>query len=84
MRAPVVLLVIMTCVALMTPVMVFIGTSVRFGNERRERRLAALRLVGSDVPTTRRIASGEVAVRFAAGAGGGRRALPGRAGSSLR
>ncbi|MET7800423.1 FtsX-like permease family protein [Streptomyces decoyicus] len=59
MRAPVVLLVIMTCVALMTPMMVFIGTSVRFGNERRERRLAALRLVGADVRTTRRIASGE-------------------------
>ncbi|GGU77710.1 membrane protein [Streptomyces albospinus] len=59
MRAPAVVLVIMTCVALMTPVMVFIGTSVRFGNERRERRLAALRLVGADVPTTRRIASGE-------------------------
>lgn len=54
-----VLLVIMTCVALLTPVLVFIGTSVRFGNERRERRLAALRLVGADVPTTRRIASGE-------------------------
>ncbi|MGD3107891.1 FtsX-like permease family protein [Streptomyces sp. YGL11-2] len=59
LRAPAVVLVIMTCVALMTPVMVFIGTSVRFGNERRERRLAALRLVGADVPTTRRIASGE-------------------------
>ncbi|MFI6770656.1 FtsX-like permease family protein [Streptomyces sp. NPDC050355] len=59
MQAPAVLLVIMTCVALLTPVMVFIGTSVRFGNERRERRLAALRLVGADVRTTRRIASGE-------------------------
>ncbi|MGW1790835.1 FtsX-like permease family protein [Streptomyces tubercidicus] len=59
MRAPAVVLVIMTCVALMTPVLVFIGTSVRFGNERRERRLAALRLVGADVRTTRRIASGE-------------------------
>ncbi|MGW1379512.1 FtsX-like permease family protein [Streptomyces sp. NPDC002446] len=59
MRAPAVLLVIMVCVALMMPVMVFIGTSVRFGNERRERRLAALRLVGADVRTTRRIASGE-------------------------
>lgn len=59
MEAPNVLLVIMTCVALMTPMMVFIGTSVRFGNERRERRLAALRLVGADVRMTRRIASGE-------------------------
>ncbi|UQA93339.1 FtsX-like permease family protein [Streptomyces halobius] len=59
MRAPAVLLVIMTCVALMTPVLVFIGTSVRFGTERRERRLAALRLVGADIRTARRIASGE-------------------------
>ncbi|MGX1851447.1 FtsX-like permease family protein [Streptomyces sp. NPDC055299] len=59
MPASAVLLVIMTCVALLTPVLVFIGTSVRFGNERRERRLAALRLVGADVRTTRRIASGE-------------------------
>lgn len=59
MQAPTVLLVIMVCVALLTPVMVFIGTSVRFGNERRERRLAALRLLGADVRTTRRIASGE-------------------------
>ncbi|MER6047320.1 FtsX-like permease family protein [Streptomyces sp. NPDC001793] len=59
LTTPGLVLVIMTCVALMTPVMVFIGTSVRFGNERRERRLAALRLVGADVRTTRRIASGE-------------------------
>ncbi|MCK7627884.1 ABC transporter permease [Streptomyces sp. RS10V-4] len=59
LTAPATVLVIMTCVALLTPVMVFIGTSVRFGNERRERRLAALRLVGADVRTTRRIASGE-------------------------
>ncbi|MEU8685971.1 FtsX-like permease family protein [Streptomyces sp. NPDC048611] len=58
-QAPAVVLVIMTCVALLTPVLVFIGTSVRFGNERRERRLAALRLIGADVRTTRRIASGE-------------------------
>lgn len=53
------LLVVMAGVALLTPVLVFIGTSVRFGNERRERRLAALRLVGADIRTTRRIASGE-------------------------
>ncbi|MER7984289.1 FtsX-like permease family protein [Streptomyces noursei] len=59
LSTPGLVLVIMTCVALMTPVMVFIGTSVRFGNERRELRLAALRLVGADVRTTRRIASGE-------------------------
>ncbi|MFE3550379.1 FtsX-like permease family protein [Streptomyces kronopolitis] len=57
--ASAVLLVVMVCVALLTPVLVVIGTSVRFGDERRERRLAALRLVGADLPTTRRIAAGE-------------------------
>ncbi|MGW2629619.1 FtsX-like permease family protein [Streptomyces chattanoogensis] len=71
MRAPVVLLVIMTCVALMMPVMVFIGTSLRFGNERREQRLAALRLVGADVRTTRRIASGEALFGSLLGLAGG-------------
>ncbi|MEV0370432.1 FtsX-like permease family protein [Streptomyces sp. NPDC050636] len=71
MRAPAVLLVIMTCVALMMPVMVFIGTSVRFGNERRERRLAALRLVGSDIRTTRRIAAGEALFGSLLGLAGG-------------
>ncbi|MEU6959785.1 FtsX-like permease family protein [Streptomyces chrestomyceticus] len=67
MRAPAVVLVIMTCVALLTPVMVFIGTSVRFGNERRELRLAALRLVGADIRTTRRIAAGETLLGSLAG-----------------
>ncbi|MFH8406933.1 ABC transporter permease [Streptomyces sp. NPDC018019] len=67
MRAPAVVLVIMTCVALLTPVMVFIGTSVRFGNERREQRLAALRLVGADIRTTRRIAAGEALLGSLAG-----------------
>ncbi len=53
------LLVVMIFVVLLMPVMVFIGTAVRFGGERRDRRLAALRLVGADVPTARRIAAGE-------------------------
>ncbi|MGW7488651.1 FtsX-like permease family protein [Streptomyces sp. NPDC054786] len=79
MRAPVVLLLVMTCVTLMMPVMVFIGTSVRFGNERRERRLAALRLVGADVGTTRRIASGEALFGSLLGlVGGGALFLGGR------
>ncbi|MYU55045.1 MULTISPECIES: FtsX-like permease family protein [Streptomyces] len=71
MQAPTVLLVVMTCVALLMPVMVFLGTSVRYGNERRERRLAALRLVGADVPTTRRIASGEALFGSLLGLAGG-------------
>ena len=41
------------------PVAVFIATAVRFGGDRRDRRLAALRLVGADARTTRRIAAGE-------------------------
>ncbi|WP_323393207.1 FtsX-like permease family protein [Streptomyces jumonjinensis] len=47
------------CVVLLVPVAVFIATAVRVGGERRDRRLAALRLVGADIPTTRRIAAGE-------------------------
>jgi hypothetical protein len=53
------LLLIVVLVVLLLPVAVFIGTAVRFGGERRDRRLAALRLVGADVRTTRRIAAGE-------------------------
>jgi hypothetical protein len=54
-----VLLVLVVFVVLLMPVAVFIATAVRFGGERRDRRLAALRLVGSDSRMTRRIAAGE-------------------------
>ncbi|MCM1976452.1 FtsX-like permease family protein [Streptomyces sp. G1] len=53
------LLVIITFVVLLMPVAVLIATAVRFGGERRDRRLAALRLVGADAHMTRRIAAGE-------------------------
>ncbi|MFJ3233800.1 ABC transporter permease [Streptomyces sp. NPDC086787] len=53
------LMVLVVFVVLLTPVAVFIAASVRFGGERRDRRLAALRLVGSDSHMTRRIAAGE-------------------------
>ncbi|MEU8437406.1 ABC transporter permease [Streptomyces sp. NPDC029216] len=53
------LLVVLAFVALLTPVVVFIATAVRFGGERRDQRLAALRLVGADARTVRRIAAGE-------------------------
>ncbi|MEV6671456.1 FtsX-like permease family protein [Streptomyces sp. NPDC051162] len=52
-------LVTMVCVVLLMPVAVFIATAVRFGSEQRDRRLAALRLVGADIKSVRRIASGE-------------------------
>ncbi|MFF7532218.1 ABC transporter permease [Streptomyces bobili] len=54
-----VLLNIVVIVALLMPVAVFIAAAVRFGGDRRDRRLAALRLVGSDSRMTRRIAAGE-------------------------
>ncbi|MFI5683786.1 ABC transporter permease [Streptomyces sp. NPDC051636] len=54
-----VLLALVVFVVLLMPVAVFIGAAVRFGGERRDRRLAALRLVGSDSRMTRRIAAGE-------------------------
>ncbi|WKD32844.1 ABC transporter permease [Streptomyces xanthophaeus] len=53
------LMVVLTFVALLTPVAVFIATAVRFGGDRRDRRLAALRLVGADSRMVRRIAAGE-------------------------
>ncbi|MGW6706583.1 FtsX-like permease family protein [Streptomyces sp. NPDC054956] len=53
------LLVVLTFVALLMPVAVFIAAAVRFGGERRDRRLAALRLVGADGLMVRRIAAGE-------------------------
>ncbi|PUB32116.1 FtsX-like permease family protein [Promicromonospora sp. AC04] len=61
------LLVLVGMVVLLLPVAVFVSTAVRFGSENRDRRLAALRLVGADVGMTRRIAAGETL----AGAAGG-------------
>ncbi|PPS86602.1 ABC transporter permease [Streptomyces sp. MH60] len=53
------LLILVVFVVLLMPVAVFIAAAVRFGGERRDRRLAALRLVGADSRMTRRIAAGE-------------------------
>ncbi|UQA36115.1 FtsX-like permease family protein [Streptomyces sp. HNA39] len=54
-----VVLTVMVCVVLLVPVAIFIATAVRFGGDRRDRRLAALRLVGADIRTSRRVAAGE-------------------------
>lgn len=53
------LLILVMLVVLLMPVAVLITTAVRFGGERRDRRLAAMRLIGADSATTRRIAAGE-------------------------
>ncbi|MFD6097864.1 FtsX-like permease family protein [Nocardiopsis flavescens] len=60
LRGPVVLLLgVVGAVVMLTPVVVFLGAAVRFGGEQRERRLAALRLMGADRGAVRRIAAGE-------------------------
>ncbi|WP_446209895.1 FtsX-like permease family protein [Micromonospora sp. IBSANI012] len=56
-----ILLVAVIFVVLLLPIAVFLGAAVRFGGERRDRRLAALRLVGADAVMIRRIAAGEAA-----------------------
>jgi ABC-type antimicrobial peptide transport system permease subunit len=54
-----VLLVIIIFVVLLLPIAMFITAAVRFGGDQRDRRLAALRLVGADAGMARRIAAGE-------------------------
>ncbi|RCH67926.1 ABC transporter permease [Streptomyces sp. SDr-06] len=53
------LLIVIIFVVLLMPVGVFIAAAVRFGGDRRDRRLAALRLAGADRRMTRWIAAGE-------------------------
>ncbi|WP_367134493.1 FtsX-like permease family protein [Saccharothrix sp. HUAS TT1] len=53
------LLIIVGVVALLFPVLVFVGISTRLAGAERDRRLAALRLVGAGAQRVRRIAAGE-------------------------
>ncbi|WP_433266179.1 FtsX-like permease family protein [Actinosynnema sp. CS-041913] len=53
------LLVMVGVVALLFPVLVFVGISTRLAGSERDRRLAALRLVGAGAQRVRRIAAGE-------------------------
>ncbi|MBD0745294.1 FtsX-like permease family protein [Streptomyces sp. CBMA152] len=61
------LLIVIIFVVLLLPVAVFIAAAVRFGGEGRDRRLAALRLVGADSRMTRWIAAGEALAGSALG-----------------
>jgi hypothetical protein len=60
-------LLLIGIVSLLAPVFVFVATSARIAGAERDRRLAALRLVGSDLPQVRRIAAAESLVTAAAG-----------------
>ncbi|WFE25938.1 hypothetical protein O7623_21585 [Solwaraspora sp. WMMD791] len=53
------LLLVVIFVVLLLPIVVFLGAAVRFGGASRDRRLAALRLVGADRRMIARIAAGE-------------------------
>ncbi|WP_055480230.1 FtsX-like permease family protein [Sphaerimonospora mesophila] len=53
------LLVVVAFVVLLAPVVIFLAAAVRFGGESRDRRLAALRLMGADRRMTRWYAAGE-------------------------
>src|SRR3954468_12846588 len=61
------LLAVVALAALLMPVAVFIATAARFGGEARDRRLAALRLVGAARAATVRVAAGESALGAIAG-----------------
>ncbi|MFI5910405.1 FtsX-like permease family protein [Dactylosporangium sp. NPDC051541] len=61
------LLVVVAFVVLLMPVAMFVAAATRFGGEQRDRRLAAVRLVGADTWMTRRVASGEAVVSAALG-----------------
>lgn len=56
------LLAAVALAALLMPVAVFIAAAARFGGEGRDRRLAALRLIGADRAMTVRVAAGEAAL----------------------
>jgi hypothetical protein len=62
-----VLLAVIALAALLVPVAAFVAAAMRFGGEARDRRLAALRLVGADRGMARRIAAGEALLGAAAG-----------------
>jgi hypothetical protein len=61
------LLVTIIVVVLLAPIGVFIASAVRFGGEARDRRLAAVRLLGADRGMALRIGAGEALVGALAG-----------------
>jgi len=58
--SPMLLLLGLTAITiLLLSVVLFVGVASRFGSESRDRRLAALRLIGADRAMARRVAAGE-------------------------
>ncbi|HEV2783050.1 MAG TPA: FtsX-like permease family protein [Actinophytocola sp.] len=67
MPANLVVLIAIGTVVLLVPVFVFVGTSARIAGAERDRRLAALRLVGADSRQARRVAVAESLVSAVTG-----------------
>ncbi|MUL41709.1 FtsX-like permease family protein [Streptomonospora sp. PA3] len=65
------LLVLVGAVVALLPLGVFVAAALRFGADQRDRRLAALRLLGADRWTAGRIACGETLVGALAGLAAG-------------
>lgn len=63
----IIVLIAIGTVVLLVPVFVFVGTSARIAGAERDRRLAALRLVGADARQARRIAAAESLVSAGTG-----------------
>ncbi|MGW5050941.1 FtsX-like permease family protein [Actinokineospora sp. NPDC004072] len=61
------LVLLLGVVALLVPVFIFVASSTRIAGAERDRRLAALRLVGGDSRQVRRIAAAEALVSALAG-----------------
>ncbi|MEU4444262.1 FtsX-like permease family protein [Actinosynnema sp. NPDC050801] len=61
------LLIMVGVIALLFPVLVFVGITTRLAGAERDRRLAALRLVGAGAQRVRRIAAGEALLGAAVG-----------------
>ncbi|MFD0804097.1 FtsX-like permease family protein, partial [Streptomonospora algeriensis] len=61
------LLVLVGSTVALLPLGVFIAAALRFGSDKRDRRIAALRLIGADRWTAGRIACGEAVVGALAG-----------------
>lgn len=62
MRTEVLMLALSGSVVVLVPVLVLVAAATRVAAAARERRLAALRLIGADAGQTRRLASGEALV----------------------
>ncbi|HYI17807.1 MAG TPA: FtsX-like permease family protein [Solirubrobacteraceae bacterium] len=61
------LVLVVGVVVLLMPIAAYVGAAARIGGEARDRRLAAVRLVGADRGMARRIAAGEVLAGAVAG-----------------